>query len=168
MGTMRGNYFALNKELYTGPFQLIHITKVPSPLTLLAGGGMVTYTKKVTNPGTVPLSNVRITDDKCTPVAYVSGDTNSDSKLDPSETWTFTCQSNLTATTTNTAVAIGEANGLTVRDFAIATVVVATAVPILPNTGFEGNLGVILAGLLLAMGSLLLVSLGKRLSHAKR
>lgn len=114
---------------------LIHVTKVPSPLTLLAGGGTVTYTKKVTNPGTVPLENVRVTDDKCSPVALVSGDADGDAKLDPSETWTFTCSSNLTKTTTNTAVAVGEANGFTVRDFAIATVVVAGAVPSLPNTG---------------------------------
>jgi uncharacterized repeat protein (TIGR01451 family) len=106
---------------------LIHVTKVPSPLSLSVGGGMVTYTKKVTNPGTVPLSNVIVTDDKCSPVTYISGDTNSDSKLDPTETWTYTCSTNLTATTTNTA---------------LATVVVAVAVPpvppvpALPNTGF--------------------------------
>ena len=114
---------------------LIHVTKIPSPLTLLAGGGMVTYTKKVTNPGTVPLANVRLTDDKCDPVTYVSGDVNNDSKLDPSETWTYTCQTVLTKTTTNTVIASGDANGLTARDFAIATVVVATTVPGLPNTG---------------------------------
>lgn len=122
---------------------LIHVTKVPSPLALLAGGGMVTYTEKITNPGTVPLNNVRLTDDKCGPMVYVSGDTNVDLKLDRTETWTFTCRSNLTRTTTNTATAVGEANGLTVRDFAIATVVVADAAPVLrgaaprlPNTGF--------------------------------
>jgi len=112
---------------------LIHVTKVPSVLTLPAGGGAVTYTKKVTNPGTVALSNVIVTDDKCSSVNYISGDTNNDSKLDISETWTYTCQSNLTATTTNTATASGEANGLTARDFAIVTVTVAS--PKLPNTG---------------------------------
>lgn len=115
---------------------LIHVTKIPSPLALLAGGGMVTYTEKITNPGTVALSNVRLTDDKCSPMNYISGDTNNDSKLDTTETWTYTCKANLIKTTTNTATAIGEANGLTVRDFAIATVVVAAAVPKLPNTGF--------------------------------
>ena len=114
---------------------LIHITKVPSPLTLGAGGGMVTYTKKVTNPGTVALNNVRVTDDKCSPINYISGDTNSDSKLDPSETWTYTCRINLIRTTTNTAIATGDANGMTARDFALATVVVANTVPALPNTG---------------------------------
>jgi uncharacterized repeat protein (TIGR01451 family) len=134
-------------ELVVPP--LIHITKVPNPLALSAGGGMVTYTKTVTNPGTVALSSVRVTDDMCSPVAYVSGDVNGDSRLDPSEAWTYTCQTNLTETAINTAVAIGEANGLSVRDFAIATVVVAaavpevvapaSAVPSLPNTGFGSS-----------------------------
>lgn len=119
---------------------LIHVIKVPNPVTLPVGGGMVTYTKTITNPGAVPLSNVRLTDDKCSPVNYVSGDTNSDTKLDLTETWIYTCRTNLTHTTTNTVIAAGEANGLTARDFAIATVVVAMAIPIsaipgLPNAG---------------------------------
>ncbi len=112
---------------------IIHVTKIPSPLALSAGGGMITYTNKVTNPGVVALRNVQLTDDKCGPVQYVSGDTNKDSRLDNTETWTYTCKSNLTQTTVNTVVATGEANGITVRDLAIATVVVA--VPKLPNTG---------------------------------
>lgn len=111
---------------------LIHVTKTPDKFTLPVGGGMITYTKKVTNPGTVALRNVKVTDDKCSSVNYISGDTNRDSALNPSETWTYTCRANLTNTTVNTAVATGVANGLTARDFAIATVVVATAVPKLP------------------------------------
>lgn len=114
---------------------LIHVTKIPNPLTLLVGGGMVTYTERITNPGTVPLSNVTLVDDKCAPLVRVSGDTDGDSLLDVSETWTYTCQSNLTQTTVNTAVATGQANGFTVRDFATATVVVATAAPVLPSAG---------------------------------
>lgn len=112
---------------------LIHVTKVPNPLALFSGGGMVTYTKKVTNPGTVALSNIRLTDDKCNLVSYISGDVNGDSMLDPTETWTYTCSMNLTQTTTNTVIASGDANGLTARDIAVATVVVA--VPSLPSTG---------------------------------
>ena len=125
---------------------LIHVTKVPNPLVLSAGEGMVTYTNKVTNPGTEPLSNVQLTDDKCDPVNYISGDANSDSKLDTTETWTYTCQTNLTETTVNTITASGEANGLRARDYAIATVVVSdvaptpsTVVPKLPNTGLNAN-----------------------------
>jgi len=113
---------------------LIHVTKIPSPLTLLSGPGFVTYTNKVTNPGTIALSSVKVTDDKCSPVNFISGDVNNDSKLDISETWTYTCRVRLSQTTTNTVIATGIANGLTARDFAIATVVVAS--PSLPKTGF--------------------------------
>jgi len=49
---------------------------------LSAGGEWLFYTKEVTNPGTVALSNVQLADDKCNPVQYISGDTNGDSKLD--------------------------------------------------------------------------------------
>jgi len=113
---------------------LIHVTKIPSPLVLGAGAGWVTYTEKVSNPGTVALSDVTLTDSKCAP-HYVSGDTNHDSKLDTDETWTYACRTKLTQTTTNTAIASGSANGLTARDFALATVVVSAIVPKLPNTG---------------------------------
>ncbi|MDD5569078.1 MAG: ice-binding family protein [Candidatus Pacebacteria bacterium] len=114
---------------------LIHVTKVPNPLVLSVGGGMIAYTNEVTNPGTVALSNVSLIDDKCGPVKYVSGDTNGNLKLDTNETWTYTCQTGITQTTVNTIVASGEANGLIARDFAMATVVVNAAVPKLPNTG---------------------------------
>jgi uncharacterized repeat protein (TIGR01451 family) len=125
---------------------LIHVTKAPNPLTLPVEGGVVTYTERITNPGTVALSNINLTDDKCSPINYISGDVNNDAKLDPSETWTYTCKTKLTQTTTNTAIATGTANGLTARDFAIATVVVANAItktiPVvikLPNTGITPN-----------------------------
>lgn len=130
---------------------LIHVTKFPDQLTLPSSGGMVIYTERVTNPGTVPISNVHLTDDKCSPTEYVAGDTNNDSKLDMTESWMYSCKTNLTTTTTNTAIVDGEANGFTVRDIAIATVivappislppipvpVVAPTVPKLPNTGFS-------------------------------
>ncbi|MFA5022340.1 MAG: ice-binding family protein [Patescibacteria group bacterium] len=147
---------------------LIHVTKIPNPLALPAGGGMVTYTEKVTNPGTVALSNIRLTDDKCADVKYIFGDTNSDSKLDPNETWTYTCQSKLIRTTTNTVTAKGDANGLTATDFAIATVVVAPTVPKLPNTGLPPERNntlwtiLILSGIIILVSALLVVALKKR------
>lgn len=144
---------------------LIHITKVPSPLTLNAAGGMVTYTKTVTNPGTVPLRNVRVADDKCGPVSFTSGDTNGNSLLDPSESWIYTCRTNLTSTTINTATAAGDANGMIARDFALATVVVAAAVPALPVTG-AAPAGSALVWLAAALGicgaSLILYGLRKK------
>jgi len=143
---------------------LINVTKVPNPLALSAGGGMVTYTNKVTNPGTIPLSNVQLSDDKCSPVTYVFGDTNNDSKLDPTETWTYTCQTNLTNTTVNTAAASGEANNLTARDTAIATVIVSAVSAVgLPEAGIgpdERNILwniVIPSGILVVLISLLYV-----------
>jgi uncharacterized repeat protein (TIGR01451 family) len=138
---------------------LIHVTKVPNPLALPAGSGMVLYTNKVTNPGTVPLSNVQLVDDKCGFVQYISGDTNGDSKLDPTETWTYICNSNLTTTTTNTVVATGQANGLTARDFALATVVVSA--PRFPNTGFyqENNIWNIIVSLVILFVSILSINI---------
>ncbi len=115
---------------------LIHVTKIPNPLALLSAGGSVTYTETITNPGTVALDNVELWDDKCSPVEFISGDTNDDGLLDTDESWIYTCTQTLTGTTTNIATATGEANGFTVEDTAIATVTVATAeVPALPDTG---------------------------------
>lgn len=118
---------------------LINVVKKPASLNMLYGGGPMLYTYTVTNPGTEPLSNVNIADDKCTglPTQILGhpGDLNKNSLLDSNETWTFTCQSYLTKTTTNMATAKGSANGLTAVDYAFATVVV---LPVgLPNTGFS-------------------------------
>ncbi len=112
---------------------LIHVTKLPYPLALRSGPGMVTYTERITNPGTVALNNVTLTDNTCSPMTYISGDANLDNLLAPNETWTYTCRTRVAVTTTNTAIATGWANGLSVRDFAIATVVVS--IPGLPATG---------------------------------
>jgi hypothetical protein len=120
---------------------LIHLVKKPNAFVLPAGGGAVTYTYTVTNPGTEPLSNVSIVDDKCTGlpgrISGHPGDLNQNNLLESNETWTFTCRTNLTQTTTNTGTAEGSANGLTAIDFSAATVVVSPAVtPSLPSTGF--------------------------------
>ena len=139
---------------------LIHVTKIPSPLALFAAGGLVTYTERITNPGTVALSNVRIADDKCSPVNYISGDLNNDLKLDTNEAWVYTCRANLTQTTTNTANVAGDANGLTARDFAIATVVVAA--PGLPNTGLPPESTTMLVGALLLVSAAAVIVLKKR------
>ena len=85
----------------------IHVEKSASTTDLPSDGGDVTYTYKVTNTGTVPLSNVGLSDDKCSPVTFVSGDANSNEMLDLTETWTYTCDASLTETTTNVATATG-------------------------------------------------------------
>jgi hypothetical protein len=107
------------------PYPKISIDKTASVDTLPAGGGDVTYTYVVTNSGQVPLTNVTVTDDKCSPVAYLSGDTNSNSMLDLTESWTFTCSASLTETTTNTGTATGHDGDHTVTATDQATVTVS-------------------------------------------
>jgi hypothetical protein len=118
-----------NDDIFVPVPPLIDVLKVPSPLSLPGGPGLVTYTYTVRNTGTVAMSSITLTDDKCTPVNFVSGDTNSDSKLDTTETWTYQCAITLNLTTTNTATASGQANGFTATDTASATVVVNAPLP---------------------------------------
>ncbi|PIT88037.1 MAG: hypothetical protein COU29_03425, partial [Candidatus Magasanikbacteria bacterium CG10_big_fil_rev_8_21_14_0_10_36_32] len=156
---------------------LIHVTKVPNPLALSAGGGAVTYTYTVTNPGTAPLSNVSITDDKCTGllgrVTGHPGDINKNNLLESNEKWSFTCKTELTKTTTNVGTAVGSANGLTATDFAIVTVVVSdvavsSAVPKLPTTGFPPAEKNILWTIIIFSGALILISISLVLVLKKR
>jgi uncharacterized repeat protein (TIGR01451 family) len=117
------------------PAPLINIVKVPSRLTpFLYGGGAVTYTYTVTNPGVVAMHDVVVTDNKCASVSYVSGDVNGNNLLDPGETWMYTCGTKVSVSTMDTATAIGSANGFAATGYAFATVLVAA--PGLPNTGF--------------------------------
>ena len=111
---------------------LIHITKTPNTLALTSGQGPVTYTYKVTNPGTASLYNVIVTDDKVSPVNYVSGDINADNLLQSNETWIYTSTMNLYVTTTNTATATGSANDMTATDIAFVTVVVTPPIVVTP------------------------------------
>jgi uncharacterized repeat protein (TIGR01451 family) len=84
----------------------IAIGKTADP-TLVATGGIVTYTYAVTNPGDDPLSDVVVTDDTCSPVSFASGDEDGDALVDVGETWIYTCSMALTQDTTNTATATG-------------------------------------------------------------
>jgi uncharacterized repeat protein (TIGR01451 family) len=108
---------------------IISITKIPNPLTLPSGPGLVTYTYTVLNPGTVAMRDIKVTDDKCSNVTFVSGDSNNNSWLDTNETWKFTCASKLTQTTKNIATVIGyDAGGMSTTDVTNATVVVGQSV----------------------------------------
>ena len=122
---------------YSG--RAISLEKVDSPVQvrgdLGAPGSSVTSTFTVTNPGTSALRNVKVTDDKCTPV-YQSGDIGDDGVLDndPAETWIYTCTRVLSSTpgtnpvtvTNNARVDAVDPSGTAVSDTASATVDVYT------------------------------------------
>ena len=106
----------------------IDVTKVATPVSLPIGGGSVVYDYVISNPGSIPLSNVTLVDDKCSNITLLSGDINSNSKLEITESWKYSCAMNLSQTTTNIAIASGTADFTTVTDTANATVVVAVPV----------------------------------------
>jgi hypothetical protein len=83
----------------------MRLTKSAEPTSLPVGGGTVNYTYTLTNTGNVPLLDVTLVDNKCSPVLFVGGDTNGNSVLDLTEVWTYTCSALIKVTTTNTAVA---------------------------------------------------------------
>src|SRR4029079_5713243 len=101
----------------------IHIEKTASLIAVQTPGGPVTYTLDVKSTCNVPLTTVSVSDDKCSPVTFVSGDTNGDSKLDQTESWTYTCTAQITQDTTNIGVATGHDGETTVTDDDTVTVV---------------------------------------------
>lgn len=103
---------------------VISVTKVATPTTLPSSGGTVVYDYKAVNIGTTALANVTESDDKCSPVTRLSGDTNGNNILDVGETWAFRCTTILTQTTTNVFTLTGTANGQSYTFTASATVVV--------------------------------------------
>lgn len=112
---------------------IIFVTKTASRLTLTQAGP-VTFTYTVTNPGTVDLSGVTVTDDKVSPVTYESGDANSDGLLQPGETWVYTGTATLRRTTTNTVTVTGNGGETAVTATAVARVVVRNGREELPTT----------------------------------
>lgn len=94
----------------------IKVVKGTSKPYYLPGEAPV-YQYAVTNPGDVPLSTVSVSDNACSPVqatldaGYNVGDANDDNKLDPGESWAYTC--------TDTALGPG-AGGSTISNTATA------------------------------------------------
>lgn len=107
---------------------IVNVSKVAYPLSLPSGGGNITFTYRVNNPGLVPLNGVIVTDDKCGPLSDRLGDTNGNNLLDVNEVWIYTCTTRLTQTTTNTVSVSAFANGLKAVDNATITVNVATPI----------------------------------------
>ena len=106
----------------------IYVSKTATPGSLV-GTGTVTYTYVVINAGNVPLSDVSVIDDMVSPVSYVSGDTNSDTLLQPGETWIFRATATISVSTTNIATATAGATESTVTATSTVTVTVAAPAP---------------------------------------
>lgn len=138
---------------------IINITKVAYPMTLPIGGGEITFTYRVNNPGVVPLSTVTVVDDKCKAMSGKLGDTNGNNLLDITEVWVYTCTTHLNQTTTNTVSVTATANGLKTVGYATITVTVAIpagASPNFPETGptpaLSGTVWLVLAGIVASAG----------------
>jgi len=119
---------------------IVNITKVAFPLSLPAEGGDITFTYKVNNPGVVPLSDVVVTDNKCSNMSGKLGDTNANNLLDINEIWIYTCTMNLKQTTTNTVNVTAFVNSLKAIDSYTLTVKVETPSSF-PNVGESPNTG---------------------------
>ncbi len=116
------------KDGISNPQPRVQLSKSANSTTI-SSGDTITYTYTVTNPGNTPLRQIKIKDDKCSPVTYTSGDANKDKQFDLSETWVFKCDDILTQDTVNQATVTGETpQGTTVTASATATVKVKTAV----------------------------------------
>lgn len=109
---------------------LIGISSVPYPLSLPNGSGMVTYNYAVKNflSGTA-LNNVKVSDNNCSPVKYVTGDDNGNGMLEPTETWRYSCTTNVSKTTHSIATATGTIGNITASHKAYTTVVVGSNTP---------------------------------------
>ncbi len=81
----------------TSPAPAIHVAKSSTTTSVSNAGQVVPYVFSVHNIGNMTLSGITVTDLNCSVVpTYQSGDTNSDSKLQTTETWTYTCSHTVT------------------------------------------------------------------------
>jgi uncharacterized repeat protein (TIGR01451 family) len=133
-----------SKSSHTTPVlhPAIAISKSANP-TSANPGQTVVYTYTVTNPGDATLTTVGVSDDKCSPVTFVGGDTNGDTQLNVDETWTFTC-SNTASSTGGDNTNVGTTSGIdrlgkTVTASASATITVVLAEVIARQLPFTGS-----------------------------
>jgi hypothetical protein len=104
---------------------IVNVTKVTNP----APAGNINFTYRVTNPGLVPLSDVSVTDDKCSNMSGKLGDTNGNGLLDIDESWIYTCTTALTQTTTDTVKVTASGNGLNAADESTITINIDNSIP---------------------------------------
>ncbi len=128
----------------------IHITKSANPTTGHVGDTIV-YTYTVTNTGQVNITNVAVTDDKCSPVVLNAGASvgAADNILNGSpDSWVYNCSRVLLAgdpdVLINTATVTGkDPTGATVTDKATATVTIVRPAINLTKTA---NVATVLVG----------------------
>jgi hypothetical protein len=70
-------------------------------------GQSITYTAYEKNDGTDPLNSPSVTGTGCTSWSNTSGDTNTNGKLDPGETWVFQCTTSYATAGTKTVTVVG-------------------------------------------------------------
>ena len=81
----------------TKQIPLLEVVKTSTTSSVSAAGQVVPYRFAVSNKGNVALTGITVTDPKCDAApAYVSGDSDADSKLDLSETWIYSCSHTVT------------------------------------------------------------------------
>ena len=87
-------------DFYTGAVSGIDIEKSTNgvdadsaPGVQINQGELVTWTYRVRNTGSQELSSVIVIDDREGAPSFLGGDSDSDGKLDPSETWTYALSS---------------------------------------------------------------------------
>jgi uncharacterized repeat protein (TIGR01451 family) len=110
----------------TGPKEVCdtddHTTEITNPGVVLEKAGVdfayagetVTYTFTATNTGNKTLSNVVLTDSKCTDAPVRTGGNADDATFNPGDVWTYSCTAVVPSGTdevTNTAEVCGEAPG---------------------------------------------------------
>jgi len=72
--------------------------------TVVTPGSKITYSYTVSNLSQdTSFTGVTVTDDKCQPVTFVSGDTNADKQLSVGETWKYTCATTIVKDQQNNA-----------------------------------------------------------------
>jgi uncharacterized protein with FMN-binding domain len=86
-----------------------------SDKSVVTAGSKITYTYTLKNTGNTDYSNIRITDDKCSPITGPTGN-DADPNLNQGEVWVYKC---------STTVLKDQTNAATVR----ATPVISTAAP---------------------------------------
>lgn len=127
---------------------IIAIDKTANKSVLTNGAEIVIYSYRITNPGSTNLLNIIVTDDKISTVNYVSGDSNANLILEPTEAWLYTATVMLSNTTTNigTVTAISNNIAVTATDQFTITVqngTVATTEPTEATTNFNFEIPVV-------------------------